>query len=501
MTHRLHRGAAATGALALGSAVLALLPAQAGAATELLANGGFESGALSPWSCTGTAALTASGPHSGAAALSATPGAGDLAPCTQGVDVQPNTGYTLSAWVKGSYVTLAATGTGVSTSTWANAAGWTQLTRTFTTGPDTTRVTVALSGWYGSPYQADDVSLTALGAVPSTPPPSSSAPASPSPSPSAPASPSPSATTPTPSAPASSAAANTVRVSTAKELQAALSAAVPGRTIQLADGTYSGNFKITTAGTAAARITLTGSPNAVLTTSTGGGYGLSLANAPYWTVQGITVTNAQKGIMVDSSDYVVLDGVTVHHTTMEGVHFRNSSSHGVLRNSTVHDTGTAHDGKGEGVYVGTANTLTDKSDYVQIVGNTIGPNIGAENIDLKEGTTGGLVSGNRFDGNGLTNINYDDSWVDVKGNGYVIENNTGVRTMNDGYQTHTQQPGWGCGTVFRGNRSDLTGANGANAAKYAIDVTNYSADCPVTVTADNTVTGGTALVNPGIPVG
>ncbi|MGW4807541.1 right-handed parallel beta-helix repeat-containing protein [Kitasatospora sp. NPDC004272] len=338
-----------------------------------------------------------------------------------------------------------------------------------------------------------------MGAVPSTPP-SSSAPATPSPS--ATASASPSAPTPTPSPSGSaSPSGDTVRVGTAKELQAALSAAVPGRTIQLADGTYTGNFKITTPGTAAARITLTGSPNAVLTTSTGGGYGLSLANAPYWTVRGITVTNAQKGIMVDSSDYVVLDGVTVHHTTMEGVHFRNSSSHGVLRNSTVHDTGTAHDGKGEGVYVGTANTLTDKSDYVQIVGNTIGPGIGGENIDLKEGTTGGLVSGNRFDGNGLTNVNYDDSWVDVKGNDYVIENNTGVRTMNDGYQTHTQQPGWGCRTVFRGNASDLTGANGTNAAKYAIDVTNYSADCPTTVTADNTVTGGTALVNPGVPVG
>ncbi|MFD7731307.1 sheath polysaccharide-degrading enzyme, partial [Kitasatospora phosalacinea] len=138
---------------------------------------------------------------------------------------------------------------------------------------------------------------------------------------------------------------------------------------------------------------------------------------------------------------------------------------------------------------------------VQILNNTIGPNIGGENIDLKEGTTGGLVSGNRFDGNGLTNVNYDDSWVDVKGNGYVIENNTGVRTMNDGYQTHTQQPGWGCGTVFRGNASDLTGATGTNAAKYAIDVTNYSAACPVTVTADNTVTGPAALANPGVPVG
>ncbi len=295
---------------------------------------------------------------------------------------------------------------------------------------------------------------------------------------------------------------DTVTVSTGKQLQAALTAAVPGRTIRLTDGTYTGNFKITTPGTAAARITLTGSPGAVLTTSTGGGYGLSLNGASYWTVQGLTVTGAQKGIMVDASDWVVLDGVTVHHTTMEGVHFRTSSSHGVLRNSTVHDTGTAHDGKGEGVYVGTANTLTDRSDYVQILDNVIGPNIGGENIDLKEGTTGGLVSGNRFDGNGLTNVNYDDSWVDVKGNGYVIENNTGVRTMNDGYQVHSQAAGWGCGTVFRNNRSDLTGAGGSSAAKYAIDVTDYDrAACPVTVTADNTVTGGTALVNPGIPVG
>ncbi|WP_419096108.1 right-handed parallel beta-helix repeat-containing protein [Streptomyces sp. B6(2022)] len=294
---------------------------------------------------------------------------------------------------------------------------------------------------------------------------------------------------------------NTVRVTDAKELQSALTAAVPGRTIQLADGTYKGNFKITTGGEAAARITLIGTSRAVLSTTTGGGYGLSLTNAPYWTVQGITVTGAQKGIMVDASDHVVLDSVTVNHMKMEGVHFRNSSSYGVLRDSTVHDTGTARDGKGEGVYVGTANTLSDKSDHVQILDNVIGPNIGGENIDLKEGTTGGLVAGNRFDGNGLTNANYDDSWVDVKGNGYVIENNTGVRTMNHGFETHTQDPGWGCGTVFRNNRSDLTGASGSAGTKYAINVTNRTGSCPVTVTSDNTVIGGTALTNPGVPVG
>lgn len=297
----------------------------------------------------------------------------------------------------------------------------------------------------------------------------------------------------------SGAAAPVVDVTTAKQLQAALAAAAPGQTIRLADGTYKGNFKATTPGTAAARITLTGSPKAVLTTTTGGGNGLHLNGAAYWTVQGVTVTGAQKGIMVDAADHVEIDGVTVHHVTMEGVHFRNSSSYGVLRNSTVRDTGSAHDGKGEGVYVGTANTLTDHSDHVRILNNVIGPDIGGENIDLKEGTTGGLVSGNTFDGNGLTDVNYDDSWVDVKGNDYVVENNSGVRTRNDGFQTHSQAAGWGCGTVFRNNRSDLTGATGPT--RYAIDVTAYApGSCPTTVTADNTVTGGRGLVNPGIPV-
>ncbi|MFJ6213013.1 right-handed parallel beta-helix repeat-containing protein [Streptomyces sp. NPDC092296] len=291
----------------------------------------------------------------------------------------------------------------------------------------------------------------------------------------------------------------TVNVSDTKGLKAALTAATPGQTIHLADGAYSGNFKITTPGTATAPITLTGSAGAVLSTPSGGGNGIQLTSAGYWTIKGITITGGQKGIMVDSSDHVVIDSVQVHHTTMEGIHFRTSSSYGVVKNSFIHDTGTSGNGMGEGVYVGTANTLSDTSDHVQILDNVIGPNIGGENIDIKEGTTGGLISGNTFDGSGLTGANYDDSWVDVKGNGYTIQNNTGVHTTNDGYQTHSQYPGWGCGTVFRHNTSDLTGATGPN--RYAIDVTVYDpATCPVTITADNTVTGGNGLANPGIPI-
>ncbi|MFJ7148265.1 right-handed parallel beta-helix repeat-containing protein [Streptomyces sp. NPDC100445] len=287
------------------------------------------------------------------------------------------------------------------------------------------------------------------------------------------------------------ASAATLDVTTAAQLKTALGAARPGDTIHLADGTYTGNFKAATPATASARITLTGSPGAVLTA--GGGYGLHLNGASYWTVGGLTVTGGQKGIVIDAATGVVVDGVTVHGLDMEGVHFRDSSTDGVIRNSRIYDTGNDGRGMGEGVYVGTANTLTDRSDRIQILGNTIGPGVGGENVDIKEGTTGARIVGNTFDGSGLTGANYDDSWVDVKGNDVLVQDNTGSATTNDGYQTHTQQAGWGCGTAFRGNRSTLTGATGAT--RLAIDVGNDGAGCRTTVYGSNTVTGGRGLTN------
>lgn len=296
---------------------------------------------------------------------------------------------------------------------------------------------------------------------------------------------------PSPAQARGAAPAATIDVSTAAQLKSALTAAAPGDTIRLADGTYTGNFKATKAATSGSRITLTGSSRAVL--SAGGGYGLHLDGASYWTVSGLTVRGGQKGIMIDSARGVVVDGVTVHDLDMEGVHFRNSSSDGVIRNSRIHDTGNDGRGMGEGVYVGSANTLSDRSDNVQILGNTIGPDVGGENIDIKEGTTGARIVGNTFDGNGLTGAHYDDSWVDVKGNNVLVENNTGRNTTNDGYQTHTQQSGWGCGAIFRNNRSTLTGASGST--RLAVNVTNNSSGCRTTVHSSNTVTGGRGLTN------
>ncbi|MFE7104868.1 right-handed parallel beta-helix repeat-containing protein [Streptomyces sp. NPDC057575] len=286
-------------------------------------------------------------------------------------------------------------------------------------------------------------------------------------------------------------AATVIDVSTAAQLKSALTAAAPGDTIRLADGKYTGNFKATVPGTASARITLTGSAKAILTA--GGGYGLHLDGASYWTVEGITVTGGQKGIMADTATGVVIDSVTVHDLDMEGVHFRKSSRNGVIRNSRIYDTGHDGRGMGEGVYVGTAGDLSDRSDGVQILRNTIGPGVGGENVDIKEGTTGARIIGNTFDGSGLTGANYDDSWIDVKGNDVLVEGNKGSRTTDNGYETHTQQSGWGCGTVFRDNTSDLTGAEGDK--QLAINVTNYGTGCPTTVRSSNTVTGGRGLTN------
>ncbi|MGW1764442.1 chitinase [Streptomyces sp. NPDC002073] len=129
---------------------------------DVVRNGGFESG-LTHWTCTGGSGTAVSSPvHAGAGALKATPAGSDNARCSQAVTVKPNSTYTLSEWVQGSYVYLGATGTGTQdVSTWTpGGSGWTKLSTTFTTGANTTRVTVYTHGWYGQPaYVVDDFSV------------------------------------------------------------------------------------------------------------------------------------------------------------------------------------------------------------------------------------------------------------------------------------------------------------------------------------------------------
>ncbi len=154
-------------AVALVSALALALPlAGAGQATAAdvnnAKNAGFESG-LSGWTCSANSGSVVSSPvHGGAAALKATPAGQDNARCSQTVAVRPNSTYRLTGWVQGGYAYLGVTGTGATdVSTWTpDSSTWKQLSTSFSTGSNTTSVTVYTHGWYGQqPYYVDDVSV------------------------------------------------------------------------------------------------------------------------------------------------------------------------------------------------------------------------------------------------------------------------------------------------------------------------------------------------------
>jgi chitinase len=149
----------------LAAFVLALSALAVGRAdaANLLANPGFEAGSLSGWTCAN--ATTVSTPaHGGGYALAGA----DYAQCAQTVSVQPNTTYTVSAWVRGNPVYLGVTG---GPSTWSgNGSAYNQLQLTFTTGTQTS-AQLYLHGWYGAgTYYADDVVFDGPGGgTPGTP--------------------------------------------------------------------------------------------------------------------------------------------------------------------------------------------------------------------------------------------------------------------------------------------------------------------------------------------
>ncbi|RZS90862.1 parallel beta helix pectate lyase-like protein [Motilibacter rhizosphaerae] len=303
-----------------------------------------------------------------------------------------------------------------------------------------------------------------------------------------------------PSADAAS-AGRTVSVRTSAQLTAALAGARAGDRIVLAPGTYTDGRGFTAAanGTGARPITLQGSRTAVLAgTSYGGKYGLHITG-DHWKVVGLTVQHWAKGIVLDGSVGSVIDSVDVHDIGDEGIHFRSSSSDGLVQRSTVSRTGRAKPQFGEGIYVGSANKNwkkkdgattfgenggkgPDRTDRVRIIGNTIS-DTAAEGIDVKEGTTAGVISGNTFVHAGYSGQNSADSWVDVKGNGWTVTGNTGKGacasgdSCTDAFQVHVVYAGWGTGNTFRANT--VSGVPG-----YVVGV--YPTDTPTTVACNDT---------------
>lgn len=259
-----------------------------------------------------------------------------------------------------------------------------------------------------------------------------------------------------------------VNVADADALTAALESAAPGTLIELAPGVYSGKFQATITGDPGKPIILCGPREAILDAgSLSSGYVLHLDKVDHWIISGFTVTNGQKGVMLDKANQNLLTGLFVHDIGQEGVHFRTFSSENTLSFSEIRDTGKDDAGFGEGVYIGSAvsnwskitgdSNTPDTSDNNKVLQNIFGPDITAEHIDVKEGTTGGEVRGNTFNGAGISGANFADSWMDVKGNGYQITENTGNDAPQDGFQTHVAVDGWGNDNTFSKNVANVNG--------------------------------------------
>ncbi|MBK0382355.1 coagulation factor 5/8 type domain-containing protein [Pedobacter sp. SD-b] len=258
---------------------------------------------------------------------------------------------------------------------------------------------------------------------------------------------------------------NLINVANSQELKNVLDIAKPGDSIVLKDGIYDGKFIITASnsGTSTQPITLVGSRNVILD---GGsketGYVLSL-QANYWRIKGFSIRNGLKGIVADGANHNLIDGIIVTQIGEEAIHLRKFSKHNTIQNSEITYTGLKTPDYGEGIYIGSAvsnwakysDGQPDKCDSNKVLNNKIGPYVAAECIDIKEGTTGGLIKGNTFEAQGITGANSADSWIDVKGNHYLIEDNTGFNTqpsvLLDGFQINCAASGWGSYNEFKNN--------------------------------------------------
>jgi len=201
--------------------------------------------------------------------------------------------------------------------------------------------------------------------------------------------------------------------------------------------------------------------------------------------------------VLDQCSHDVLTNLDAYHTGEEIILLRNYSSDNVVSNNEVHDSGHTTAGYGEGIYIGLVvsnwsssgqsrtNGGPDTSDRNQITGNHVYSTT-AENVDIKEGTSNGLIANNRFDSTGMSGANYADSWVDIAGNGYLVSGNNGINpggALLDGYQTHVQVSGWAQSNTFAANSSAV------NSAGYAFNIQASGGSLGNVVKADNAQTG------------
>ena len=245
-----------------------------------------------------------------------------------------------------------------------------------------------------------------------------------------------------------------VFVSGSSQLRSALKSAKPGDMIFVKDGTYTGGYEIRNKqGTVWRPITVCGSSKAIINTPRN--VGLLLNKTKYVNIVGLTVRNASKGIRLETAERCTLDKVTVANTGAEGIHIQYRSHYNTVKNSNISNAGKKVPRVGEGIYLGSSsrNVRRDVCIGNNVLNNRI-TGTRAEPIDVKEYSRDGVISGNYLDGSRLCQCPDATSLINVKGNGYRIENNTGRNAIEEFYKTSTVRTadGQGRNNIFKNNK-------------------------------------------------
>jgi len=297
---------------------------------------------------------------------------------------------------------------------------------------------------------------------------------------------------------------DTTTVSTSTELEDALENAEPGDKIVIASGTYTGNFELTTSGTQSLPIWVvaedsTDMPildgddsdnNTVLSIDgTDQDDGIS-----YIYIEDILVTGGRTGISFDMVNYSTVDNVEVYGVGQAGIHLRDGSSYNIVKNSNVHDTGLYNVKYGEAIYIGSDYTKWPDADgtssydpavdYNQILSNILGPNVTAEHIDVKEGSSYSYIIGNTFDAEGMDDIiNGGLSFIDFKGNYAEAAYNEGDQNDNEyfenAFEINEKSTGWGYYNEIHDNSITFDVDDDGEESSYSEDSVSVTLTLPL----------------------
>ncbi|MDJ0338185.1 right-handed parallel beta-helix repeat-containing protein [Cryobacterium sp. PH31-O1] len=258
--------------------------------------------------------------------------------------------------------------------------------------------------------------------------------------------------------------AATVNVANARELMASVAQAQPGTVIKMAPGTYNEQINMTVNGTASNPIWVCGPRNAVINVgSIQDNHGIQITNSSNLVIAGMTVTNSLKGISVIRSSNITIADTLVDNIGYEGIHLRAFTTDSTVVGNTIKNTGKRDPFYGEGIYIGTSDAnwcaqtscQPDRTDRTLLMANNISLT-GAQPIEVKEGTSNGIIRDNVIDG--ASAMPRAEEWVKVKGNDWSIYNNTGKNSTVHGFAVNGSVAGWGLRNSFYGNTAPVGAA-------------------------------------------